>query len=312
LPLIKFVAVLAALLGALGRSTSLAEELTVHFKTTPELKWLRPFADPADLSLLVTAADGRPVKAGSLAIRLYAPPRGFLFSTDYPLVEGTLLSELRLPLRDGKASWKYLFPIRGEYRLAVDVTTNDGSRGSGSFSIHVRENPKKWAALATLSVALLALGFVAGRIFSGTPANPGAVAAVLLAAMVGSVSAQDRRAGANRHLKIEPAVVGKATDVHWSFPGRDAGETPVALSLTMTHLEKEKVVFAIEKIRVPGEWSMKFHFPDGAAYRVTAIGEVPGQPPPVIFVIVADSSESWKETDKGAGTKHRARSLKVF
>jgi len=103
-----------------------AEDLNVSFKTSPGTEFLRPFADPIDLSLLITGADGRPVKLGSVTIRLDAPAPGRFFSTDYPLVEGTLLSEMRLPLRQGKVNWKHLFPIRGEYRLAVDVVADDG------------------------------------------------------------------------------------------------------------------------------------------------------------------------------------------
>jgi hypothetical protein len=49
--------------------------------------------------------------------------------------------------------------------------------------------------------------------------------------------------------------------------------------MTITHLEKQKVVFAVEKIPVAGEWSMKFHFPDGAEYRVVALAQVPGEEP---------------------------------
>ena len=51
------------------------------------------------------------------------------------------------------------------------------------------------------------------------------------------------------------------------------------LTLAITHLEKRKVVFAVEKIAVAGEWSMKFHFPDGGEYRVTAVGNVTGLAP---------------------------------
>jgi hypothetical protein len=44
-------------------------------------------------------------------------------------------------------------------------------------------------------------------------------------------------------------------------------------------LEKQKTVFAVEKIPVPGEWSMQFHFPDGAAYRVAATANIAGMAP---------------------------------
>jgi hypothetical protein len=281
LPLKKFAAFFVVVVGALGSSALSGEELTVHFKTTPQLKLLRPFADPADLALLVTGADGRPVGEGSAVISLHAPPPGAFFSTDYPLVEGTLLSELRLPLRQGKANWKYLFPIRGEYRLVVDVTANENRKASKSFSFHVSENPKKWLALGAFSATLFVFGFVAARVFTGKPTNRvSLVAAALLASTAGSVASQQRLASDAGLLKIEPATVGKPSEVSWSLArgGTIAGAT-AALSLTIAHLEKQKVVFAFDRVPVIGEWSMKFHFPDGAEYRVTAIAEVPGLAP---------------------------------
>jgi hypothetical protein len=107
-----------------------AEDLTIYFKTTPRIELLRPYADPANMSLLITGADGRPVKQGVVDIRLDAPEPGRFFSTDFPFVEGTRLSEMRMELRQGRANWKYLFPIRGEYRLAVVVRTADGGKAS--------------------------------------------------------------------------------------------------------------------------------------------------------------------------------------
>ena len=59
----------------------------------------------------------------------------------------------------------------------------------------------------------------------------------------------------------------------------DGGARRATLTLTITHLEKQKVVFGIEKIAVDGEWSMKFHFPDAGEYRVAAVGNVPGLAP---------------------------------
>jgi hypothetical protein len=198
-----------------------AEELNVYFKTTPRSQLLRPFVDPTDLSLLVTAADGRPIKQGTVAIRLDAPSRGSFFSTDIPMIEGTLLNQMQLPLREGRANWKQLFPIRGEYRVSVDVISADGMKASKAFAFTVRENEKKWLALGAFSSALFVLGFIAGRVFTRA----------------------------------------------------------ATLTLTITHLEKQKVVFAVDRIAVPGEWSMQYNFPDGAEYRVVAAGYVAGQAP---------------------------------
>jgi hypothetical protein len=290
LPLKKFIAPLLILFGALFGSASPAEELNVYFKTSPRLELLRPFASPVDLSLLVTGADGRPVEHGSVAIRLHAPSPGLFFSTDYPLVEGTVLSDLSLPLRQGKASWKYLFPIRGEYRLTVDASSTDGRKAGRTYTFTVRENPKKWLALGAFSGGLFVLGLIAGRIFTGPRANAVVlvVAANLVAASSGTWAAPQPPASDSAVLTIEPATVGKPAEVRWSLARHGgAGDGSALLSLTVHHLEKDKVVFAVEKIPVDGEWSMKFQFPDGAEYRVTALGSVPGRTPVRVEQIVS-------------------------
>ena len=147
-------------LASLGFALSLfvspvwADELNIYFKTTPAVEHLRPYADPAILSLLVTDANGRPLTEGSVALRLDAPRSGVFFSTDFPWVEGTRLQEVELNLRQGRANWKYLFPIRGEYRLAVSVSTADGRKANKEFTFNVRENEKKWAAFLFRLVCL--------------------------------------------------------------------------------------------------------------------------------------------------------------
>jgi hypothetical protein len=79
----------AALIILLFSSASPAEEFQIYFKTSPPLEQLRPFGETATLSLLVTAPDGRPVQDGWLLIGLDAPAPGRLWSTDFPLVEGS-------------------------------------------------------------------------------------------------------------------------------------------------------------------------------------------------------------------------------
>jgi hypothetical protein len=257
-----------------------AEELNVYFKTTPGSQLLRPFVDPTDLSLLVTTADGRPIKQGTVAIRVDAPRPGRVFSTDIPMIEGTLLNRMELPLREGRANWKQLFPIRGEYRVSVDVISADGMKASKAFAFTVRENEKKWLALGAFSSVLFILGFLAGRVFTGTglSAVPVVFTAALLAAGIsGAPQAEGLPKGV---LEIEPAIVGRPSAVRWKLAGDDRGGARAAtLTLTITHLEKKKVVFAVDRIAVPGEWSMQYNFPDGAEYRVVAAGYVSGQAP---------------------------------
>jgi hypothetical protein len=281
LSLKNFLAVLILFVGTLFGTTLRAEELNVYFKTTPRVGLIRPFVDPTDLSLLITGADGRPIEQGTVAIRLEAPTPGRFFSTDIPLVEGTVLNEMQLPLRQGRASWKQLLPIRGEYRLTVDVVSGDGTKTSKMFTFDVRENRMKWFALTAFSGALFLLGFVAGRVFTAAPTTvvSAMLVAMLLAAAAGIAGAQQSDATGTAVLEIEPATVGKPSQVSWRLAGAAAAARMATLTVTINHLEKQKIVFAAEKIAVPGAWSMKFHFPDGAQYRVAAVANVPGMAP---------------------------------
>ena len=152
------------------------------------------------MSLLITGADGRPVKQGVVDIRLDAPEPGRFFSTDFPFVEGTRLSEMRMELRQGRANWKFLFPIRGEYRLAVVATTADGGKASKDFKFYVRENQKKWFALTGFSVGLFLLGLMAGRVFTG--ARSAMIALVAAALLVGSSRAGEPPRVARRRMPV--------------------------------------------------------------------------------------------------------------
>jgi hypothetical protein len=169
-----------------------AEEFNIYFKASPRLELLHPYSDPATLTLLITGADGRPVAQGSLAIRLDAPKPARFFSTDFPFVEGSRLLEMTLPLRQGKAEWKYLFPIRGEYLLAVDFIAPDGRKAAKTFNFKIRENKQKWFFLGLFSLALFVFGVVAGRIFTSLGSHHAkGFAACLLLAVGGLMSSME-------------------------------------------------------------------------------------------------------------------------
>lgn len=259
-----------------------AEDLNIYFKTSPRFELLRPFADPVSMSLLITGADGRPINQGYVDIRLDAPRQGRFFSTDFPFIEGTRLNEMRLELRQGRANWSFLLPIRGEYRLAVDAVSPDGKKASQLFAFRVRENERKWLALGGFSAALFLLGFAAGRIF--TQARTVAIAFVAVASLLVSTevfSGQEMTKSLHTAtLEVEPAKVGAPTGVRWRLKSEPVGDkTGAVLTLMITQLEKGKVVFGVEKLPVAGEFSMKFQFPDGAEYRLAATANIPGVPP---------------------------------
>jgi hypothetical protein len=261
--------------------SSWADDINIYFKASPRLELLHPYSDPSTLTLLVTGADGKPVAQGRVAIVLEAPAPGRLFSTDFPLVEGSRLLDMSLPLRQGRAEWKYLFPIRGEYRLTVEVTAMDGKKALQTFPLGIRENTRKWIFLGMFSLALFALGVIAGRIFtssSSTRVGELTVGSMLLLgsliAAVDPVNAREaERSGQFGWLEIDPATVGQPSGVRWRLAAEEKpGGNILLLSLTIAHLEKGKTVFAVEKIPVEKEFAMSFQFTDGAEYRVTAIG----------------------------------------
>jgi hypothetical protein len=280
--LASFIALVASLLFC---SSSWADDIDIYFKASPRLELLHPYSDPATLTLLVTGADGKPVTQGRVAIGLEGPDPGRFFSTDFPLVEGSRLLDLSLPLRQGRAEWKYLFPIRGRYRLTVEFTALDGQKAAKTFTLEIRENKQKWVFLAIFLLALFALGMVSGRIFTSSRSSHGrklAIGSVLLLgslmASIGPAPAQEAERGAQfGWLEVDPAVVGKPSKVRWRLAGRaDTERQPVLLNLTIVHLDKGKTVFSVERLPVEKEFAMDFQFTDGAEHRVSAIAYVTG------------------------------------
>ena len=262
-----------------GASVS-AQDITIYLKTSPIPEALRPFSEPSTLSLLATAVDGKPLASGWLNLRLEAP-RPIFFSTDFPVAEGSSLIEMRLPLQAGKAEWKYNFPIRGEYHLFVKVLTPDGTQSSKMFTIEVGEHRSKWLTLAVFTLCLFGVGVLAGRIFTptvskGARALPAILYASVLLALSSTAPAQAEVAKPIAHLEIDPPSAGKLARIRWVLDADDASTGQGALlSLAITHIEKKMTVFAVDRIRVD-EFSMNFHFVDGAEHQVSARAELPG------------------------------------
>jgi hypothetical protein len=262
-----------------------AEDYQIYFKTSPRPELLRPFSDPATLTLLVTNADGKPVQRGWAEVRLDAPKPNRFFSTDFPLIEGSQLLEMQLPLSRGRGEWKYLFPVRGNYRISIDYVTAEGVRTSKTFDVTIREKREKWFFLGTFTVALFLCGFAAGRIFTSSPVRAQQTAAFVVMfcwalTLIKPAAAADGPAGAYfGWLETAPAEVGKPGAIRWRLGGGAAKDQSVALlTLTVTHREKQKVVFSVERIPVAGEFGANLHYPDGGEYRVAAIASVVGRP----------------------------------
>ena len=263
---------------ALFCPSSWAEDINIYFKASPRLELLYPYSDPATITLLVTGADGKPVANGSMSIRLEAPEPHWLFSTDFPLVEGSRLLDMTMPLRQGRAEWRYLFPIRGQYRLTVEFAAPDGRKVNKTFPLTIRENKLKWFFLGIFTLVLFATGVLAGRVFTRGVSNAKGRSAACLLASVSCVASSIVVAAQGLEqrkifgwLDIDPPTVGKPSKVHWRLAGEEnAANRAVLLTLAIVHLEKGKTVFSVERLPVEGAFAMDFQFTDGAEYRITA------------------------------------------
>lgn len=171
----------AVCLSALALSGAAASAAPrVELQTDPPLSQIEPFSEPVTFSLKAVADDGQPLEDAILELLLNTPPKTPWLTTDFPVVEGTMLARLTLPAPQGEAQFQEVPPIRGSYQLQVRVSP----RVPGTFepytdllTFQVPENPVKYRNLAILLSILLLAGLGGGWVIGGSqPPNPGEVA----------------------------------------------------------------------------------------------------------------------------------------
>ncbi len=280
LKIIASIVLVASLI--LADRTVRAEEFALRFESSPPGERLEPQGEPATLALTVTALDGQPVAEGWVALRLDAPPPNWLFSTDFPVVEGSRLLDMRLPLINGKAEWRQVFPIRGDYRLAAEFAGSAGAKTDKVFSFHVHEKNQKWLVLGGFALGLFIAGVIAGRVFSAPRDGAGTKLGLWLfliltwsaAAGESAWAQEDHKRSYISKIDVAPASVGSPARIRWwLYPAGVNGESSAKLTFSIMHLEKNKLVFSLEKIPVAGEFALDYHFTDGTDHRVITVAE---------------------------------------
>jgi len=150
----------------------------------------------------------------------------------------------------------------------------------------IRENEKKGVFLGLFTVGLFLLGVVAGRVFTSPQlvSKRNVLVSILLSVFCSfssdraALAQEEKSEKYKARLEISPPQVGKLSHIRWSLVGIKEGERPtVNLSLRIIHLEKGKMVLALEKLPVAKEFSLNFQFTDGAEYRIDAMTELDGR-----------------------------------
>lgn len=164
---------------AISAPLSAAPTASIQYNLDPAAEQIGPDVDVAGLNLSVRSKSGEALPA-RLHIRLDAPPKNRLVSTDFPIVEGTHLIDAQAATNTGEYRLRYLFPIRGEYTLTVtaspltDASPDAWTPVTETFQFTLNENPGEVRNLLLLLAGLFVFGFVAGIILGrgARSANP--------------------------------------------------------------------------------------------------------------------------------------------
>jgi hypothetical protein len=161
---------------------------SVKLTTSPVLSQIKPFeAESSDLQppvqLTIQALDrlGQALENAKIHLTILAPPRNPWFTTDFPIVEGTTLLDIEALAPKGELKIQQMLPIRGDYRLQVNVTpasaTNTFEPIQETLSLSVSEDWVKYRNLGILATILVAVGLGGGWVIgSGQKIQPGEVA----------------------------------------------------------------------------------------------------------------------------------------
>ncbi|PSB31700.1 hypothetical protein [Chlorogloea sp. CCALA 695] len=285
----------------------------IQLTTSPPVGQFYPFEaeatkpqSPTLLTLTARNSAGELLANSLFKVQIFTPPNTPFLATDFPVVEGTTLLELAAIAPEGKVQFQQMLPIRGKYKLLVNVTpiaANQFSPIEQTLTLDVPENPVKYRNYAILLVVLLAVGIGGGWVM-GKQSLPqrgeiapvrvrlllsGAVLVAIASLLVVNVSAEVSKSHDHFHATPEETTVSNNSQLQVQISGDNyarVGElanlqvsaidaktnqplTDVTFKLKTTQLEDNWVAFAYEGIPdATGKLKWQQQFFDGAPHKL--------------------------------------------
>ncbi|WP_013321088.1 hypothetical protein [Gloeothece verrucosa] len=138
------------------------------------------FKPPVQLKFRALDAVGQPLSNAQFHLQVLTPEKTPWFTTDFPLVEGTKLLDIVGDAPTGEFQIEQVFPIRGTYKLLVQVTPtleNAFVPMEQTLTLSVPENLAKFRYLSVLVGVLLVMGFIGGWVIGARDEiQPGEIA----------------------------------------------------------------------------------------------------------------------------------------
>src|SRR5919199_4905329 len=160
---------------------------SIRLSAEPPISQILPFEaeatvtpSPVRLTLQALDAAGKSLENAKIRLQILTPPKNPLFPTDFPIVEGTELLNMEAVAPKGELQLQQMLPIRGNYKLLVDVTPVVAYAFTPiqqTLTLSVPENWVKYRNFGILAAILLALGLGGGLVVGGKQhIQPGEVA----------------------------------------------------------------------------------------------------------------------------------------
>lgn len=123
------------------------------------------YESPVELRLQALDTQGKPLEDAQYRLQILTPPATPLFTTDFPIVEGTKLLDISGDAPTGELKIQQVFPIRGNYQLKASFTPiveNAFAPIEQTLTLTIPENPLKLRYFPIILGVLLTIGFVGG------------------------------------------------------------------------------------------------------------------------------------------------------